>query len=89
MLAATGVNIMDLPPHSSEYYARPEVYNPIENFFWELKAFVRRFSPKELDSIETLVKLSVFLNSYDYQKIIFPTAATVPATYEKCRIALN
>ena len=64
MLADAGVNVVYLPPYSPEF-------NPIEHFWWELKAFVRRFRPKDQDSIETLVEIGVLLNSSDYRKNYF------------------
>nr|WP_277881249.1 transposase [Leptolyngbya sp. FACHB-321] len=47
ILAAVGAKALYLSPYSPEF-------NPIEHWWWELKAFIRRFVPK---TKETLVKL--------------------------------
>ena len=47
ILAQVGAKALYLSPYSPEF-------NPIEHWWWELKAFIRRFVPK---TKETLVKL--------------------------------
>lgn len=56
MIEAAGAKIIYLPRYSPDF-------NPIEHFWWELKAFVRRFKPKTPDSIQKLLELGVLLNS--------------------------
>jgi len=47
------------------------VFNPIGHFGWELKAFVRRFKPKDSDSIQQLVELGIWLNLSHHCKNYF------------------
>lgn len=71
MLATAGVKVVYLPPYSPDY-------NPIEHFWWELKAFVRRFRPKDQDSIQKLVELGVLLNPSENRKNYFTHCCYCP-----------
>lgn len=64
LLADAGIKVVYLPPYSPEF-------NPIEHLWWELKAFVRRFKPKDQDSIEQLIALGVLLHPSDHRKNYF------------------
>lgn len=64
MIEAAGARIIYLPRYSPDF-------NPIEHFWWELKAFIRRFKPKDADSIQQLLELGVLLNSAQARKNYF------------------
>lgn len=64
IIEAAGVKIIYLPRYSADF-------NPIEHLWWELKAFLRRFRPKEQDAVEGLLKIAVSLNSADTRKNYF------------------
>lgn len=56
ILAEVGARALYLSPYSPEF-------NPIEHWWWELKAFIRQFVPKTREAIEGLLKLGVILSS--------------------------
>ncbi|MBD2652054.1 transposase, partial [Synechocystis sp. FACHB-383] len=56
MLEAAGAKVIYLPRYSPDF-------NPIEHLWWELKAFIRRFRPKDKESVEKLAEIGVMLNS--------------------------
>ncbi|WP_228025776.1 transposase, partial [Synechocystis salina] len=56
MLEAAGAKVIYLPRYSPDF-------NPIEHLWWELKAFIRRFRPKDKKSVEKLAEIGVMLNS--------------------------
>lgn len=64
MLEEVGAKIIYLPRYSPDF-------NPIEHLWWELKAFVRRFRPKERETVEKFLKIAVLLNSADTRKNYF------------------
>jgi len=64
MLAAAGIKVVYLPPYSPDF-------NPIEHFWWELKAFVRRFKPQDQDAVKTLVELGVLINPAQHRTNYF------------------
>lgn len=56
MIEAAGAKILYLSRYSPDF-------NPIEHLWWELKAFIRRFKPKDKKSVEKLLEIGVMLNS--------------------------
>jgi putative transposase len=56
MIEETGAKVIYLSRYSPDF-------NPIEHFWWELKAFIRRFRPKDKESVEKLAEIGVMLNS--------------------------
>jgi putative transposase len=56
ILAAVGARVLYLAPYSPEF-------NPIEHWWWELKAFMRQFVPKTREAVEGLLNLGVLLSS--------------------------
>jgi putative transposase len=53
MIEGVGAQVIYLSSYSCEF-------NPIEHLWWEIKAFVRRFSPKDEDAVKKLVELQQF-----------------------------
>lgn len=56
ILSEVGARALYLSPYSPEF-------NPIEHWWWELKAFIRKFVPKTREAVEGLLKLGVILSS--------------------------
>jgi len=56
MIEAVGARVVYLSPYSPEF-------NPIEHLWWQLKAFIRRFVPKSVETITKLLQLGVNLCS--------------------------
>ena len=56
MIEAVGARVVYLSPYSPEF-------NPIEHLGWQLKAFIRRFVPKSVETITKLLQLGVNLCS--------------------------
>lgn len=56
ILEVAGAKVIYLPRYSPDF-------NPIEHLWWELKAFIRRFRPKDQESVEKLAEIGVMLNS--------------------------
>ncbi len=56
ILESVGAKVMYLSPYSPEF-------NPIEHLWWELKAFIRRFVPKNLEAVTKLLELGIKLCS--------------------------
>ena len=56
ILAEVGARALYLSSYSPEF-------NPIEHWWWELKAFIRKFIPKTREAVEGLLKLGVILSS--------------------------
>jgi len=64
MIEGVGAQVIYLSAYSCEF-------NPIEHLWSEIKAFVRRFSPKNEEAVKKLVELSVSLNSSNYRQNYF------------------
>jgi len=64
MIEGVGSQVIYLSPYSAEF-------NPIEHLWWELKSFVRGFSPKNEEAVRKLVELGVSLNSSQYRRNYF------------------
>lgn len=64
MIEGVGAQVIYLSAYSCDF-------NPIEHLWWEIKAFVRRFSPKNDKALKQLVELAVSLNSSDYRQNYF------------------
>lgn len=64
MIEGVGAQVIYLSAYSCDF-------NPIEHLWWEIKAFVRRFSPKNEKALKQLVELAVSLNSSDYRQNYF------------------
>lgn len=56
MIEAVGAKVLYLSPYSPEF-------NPIEHLWWQLKAFIRRFTPKNKEAVTKLLELGVKLCS--------------------------
>jgi putative transposase len=56
ILAQVGAKALYLSPYSPEF-------NPIEHWWWELKAFIRRFVPKTKETLVKLLHLGSMLSS--------------------------
>nr|RNJ64767.1 MAG: transposase [Leptolyngbya sp. IPPAS B-1204]RNJ65431.1 MAG: transposase [Leptolyngbya sp. IPPAS B-1204]RNJ65988.1 MAG: transposase [Leptolyngbya sp. IPPAS B-1204]RNJ66563.1 MAG: transposase [Leptolyngbya sp. IPPAS B-1204]RNJ66811.1 MAG: transposase [Leptolyngbya sp. IPPAS B-1204] len=56
MIEAVGARVVYLSPYSPEF-------NPIEHLWWQLKAFIRRFVPKSVETITKLLQVGVSLCS--------------------------
>jgi len=56
MIESVGARVVYLSPYSPEF-------NPIEHFWWQLKAFIRKFSPKNILAVVQLLSLGVLLCS--------------------------
>jgi putative transposase len=56
MIKSAGAQVVYLSPYSPEF-------NPIEHLWWEVKAFVRKFAPKNQVAVEKLVTLALKLCS--------------------------
>jgi transposase len=56
MIEAVGAKVIYLSPYSPEF-------NPIEHLWWQLKAFIRRFVPKNKEAVTKLIELGVKLCS--------------------------
>jgi transposase len=64
MIEAVGAKMVYLPRYSSEF-------NPIEHLWWELKAFIRRFKPKDIDSVQKLLEIGLLLNTSEIRQNYF------------------
>lgn len=64
MIESSGAKVIYLPRYSPDF-------NPIEHFWWELKAFIRRFRPKDKESVEKLVEIGIMLNSATVRRNYF------------------
>ncbi|WP_144427508.1 transposase [Nostoc piscinale] len=56
MIESVGARVVYLSPYSPEF-------NPIEHLWWQLKAFIRKFSPHNKFAVEQLLALGVLLCS--------------------------
>lgn len=56
LIREAGASILYLPPYSPDF-------NPIEHWWWELKAFVRSYRPKTTQIVKELVELGRLLTS--------------------------
>ena len=56
LVEAVGARVVYLSPYSPEF-------NPIEHLWWQLKALIRRFVPKSVETIIKLLQLGVRLCS--------------------------
>ncbi|WP_427161620.1 transposase [Aliinostoc sp. HNIBRCY26] len=56
MIESVGARVVYLSPYSPEF-------NPIEYLWWQLKAFIRKFSPKNILAVVQLLSLGVLLCS--------------------------
>lgn len=56
MIESVGARVVYLSPYSPEF-------NPIEHLWWQLKAFIRKFSPKNILAVVQLLSLGVLLCS--------------------------
>lgn len=54
LVEAVGAKILYLSPYSREF-------NPIEHWWSQLKAFLRRFSPKTSKRVDLLIKIAIHL----------------------------
>ena len=64
MIEGVGAQVIYLSAYSCEF-------NPIEHLWWEIKAFVRRFSSKNEEAVKKLVELAVSLNCSNYRQNYF------------------
>ncbi|QUS59269.1 transposase [Synechocystis sp. PCC 7338] len=64
MIEASGAKVIYLPRYSPDF-------NPIEHFWWELKAFIRRFRPQDKESVENLAAIGIILNSTTIRRNYF------------------
>ncbi|QUS59439.1 transposase [Synechocystis sp. PCC 7339] len=64
MIEASGAKVIYLPRYSPDF-------NPIEHFWWELKAFIRRFRPQDEESVENLAAIGIILNSATIRRNYF------------------
>ncbi|WP_416212601.1 transposase [Nostoc sp. ChiQUE01b] len=55
MITATGARVEYMSPYSPDF-------NPIEMLWSQLKAFLRRFAPKTLETIDKLVNIATLLS---------------------------
>lgn len=56
MIESVGARVVYLSPYSPEF-------NPIEHLWWQLKAFIRKFSPHSKFAVEQLLSIGVLLCS--------------------------
>lgn len=56
ILKSVGASVLYSSPYSPEF-------NPIEHWWWSLKAFIRRFAPKSVKMVEKLLNIAVMLSS--------------------------
>ncbi|MEH2281370.1 MAG: transposase [Nostoc sp.] len=56
MIESVGARVVYLSPYSPEF-------NPIEHLWWQLKAFIRKFLPKNILAVVQLLSLGVLLCS--------------------------
>jgi transposase len=56
LIESVGATVVYLSPYSPEF-------NPIEHLWWQLKAFLRKFSPRNFFAVETLLKIGLLLCS--------------------------
>ena len=54
ILESVGTKVIYLSPYSLEF-------NPIDRLWWELKIFICRFVPKNLEAVTKLLKLGIKL----------------------------
>jgi transposase len=64
MIEAAGAKMVYLPRYSSEF-------NPIEHLWSELKAFIRRFRPKNVDAVEKLLDIGLLLHTPENRRNYF------------------
>lgn len=56
LIEKAGASILYLPPYSPDF-------NPIEHWWWELKAFVRSYHPKNIEAVKGLLTIGRLLAS--------------------------
>ena len=72
LLEEKGCKVIYLPPYSPDF-------NPIEHLWWELKAFVKRFKPKQEEALDKLLRLAILLNSESIRKNYFTHCCYCPS----------